>query len=115
MKKIKLNNIEIAELQALYRELVEFVTYNNSILANYKHNDSYFSKVLLIEIAQSLCYFFRQKCEGSKTHASITLRLSEACVLLQVVTNSSKYRSEFEGFVARKFTDLLHKELTNLV
>ena len=116
MRKIKITKIEVVELEVLQGQLVNFITYKNSILLGLKNTDQYFSSVLLIDISRNLALAFRRLIENNNTGlATLNLSASEACVLMQCTSNNSKYTSHFENYVMQKFTGILHKELTNLI
>lgn len=115
MTKIALKKLEIAEIQVLQSELVNYMTYKNASLITYKGTNVFFDAVLLIDISQKMVYNFRSKIERtSKSVANLNLEPAEAVVLLQCCCNAATMRTGFEQHVMQKFAALLHKELINL-
>ena len=117
MKSIKLQKIEIVEFKSLQLMLLNFVTHYSQIITSKSRDyDTIFDIILLLDLSSNLFYSFRSKIEkANKSTANFSCTCAEAVVLLKVCNNQNYQLNEYDSFVARKFTDLIHKELINLI
>jgi len=116
MTTVKLKKIEIAEIEVLQGELLNFLTLKNARLGFLqKTENEYFDTLLTVDILQKLYYNFRGKIEKvSKTLGSLTLTVSESVMLMQVCSESATLQSDYCRHVLQKFLNLLFNELINL-
>ena len=116
MRSIKINKVEIVEIEVLQSELLNFITQKNATLLREKHSNDVFDLILVIDVAQKLFVAFRSKIErANKAIANITFAPNEAVVLLKVCNDRSTARSQYESFVMHKFMTLIHQEVINLI
>lgn len=112
MKSIKLNKIDVADIEVLQVELNYFAGCQSLMLDATKKD--YFDKILLVDISQKLFYSFRNKIERTSRHgANLILTASESCILL-MCCNLTRNRSDHQKHVVSKIGALLHEQLINI-
>lgn len=116
MKTVTLSKLEIVEIEALQRQLDNFITYKNASIRYMNRNDNkFYDAILMIDILQKLFYSFRSKIEKTtKTTASLTLSVSEAVMILQVCNSALTMQDDYERFVMQKSSGLIHQQLMNI-
>lgn len=113
MKAIELKKVEMVDLEVLQQEVQNFLTYKSSNIK--ATNSDYLDSLLVIDVLQRLYYNFRGKIERTaRNEANLKLQVSDACVLLLCCTFNSSLRNEYDGFVMKKFSRLIHEQLINI-
>jgi hypothetical protein len=109
IKKIKRENLQI-----LQSEVFKFIGHKVAHSANCNDYTNYCNDIIVIDLAQSMFYAFRDKIESHKPFLNLALTPSEAVILLYCCTWDRKERSEEERFVMQFICDVLHEKLINI-
>ncbi len=115
MKNIKIKKLELVELEVIHSELLNFITYQNTMLPKWKTWNQYYDCLLLLDIATKVYYSFRSKIEKTTGSTNISLSPSEAITLLQCCNRVSASRNGYASHCMQKISVLLHGELINLI
>ncbi|MCO6162580.1 hypothetical protein [Flavobacterium sp. NRK F7] len=113
MKTIKIQNVTQEEIHVLQNELHE---YQNSLASNLRSQSDFLNAIIYVDLALRLWFNFRNKIENQepKKGYSITLKASEAAVLLKVCLWQNKSNATFERHVKTKYSFTLDQQLKSL-
>ncbi len=115
MRKIKLEKIDIKELEAMSEEISLFIVNQSAGLLATKNTDQYFGKLMMMDTAQAAFQkFWKTIMNASRHFATMTISVSEAIVLIQCCIDAIP-KGEFHRYVIEKFKGLLHQQIVNLV
>lgn len=120
MQKIKLEKIELAEINCLKNELNIFYTFKENMLTHIRDNELLFNEMLIVDVARDLYFQFGNKLVNNfrnhgKGIANITLSVKDAVILLACCSFNNSLRNEFENYVTGKFIRLLDQKLKNII
>lgn len=113
MKTIQIKNVRQDEIHVLQNELHE---YQNTLAANLQSQTDFLNAIIYVDLALRLWFNFRNKIENQepKNGYAITLKASEAAVLLKVCLWQNKSNDTFKRHVKTKFSFSLDQQLKSL-
>ncbi|WP_130735497.1 hypothetical protein [Flavobacterium sp. J27] len=113
MTTIQLKYITNEEIQVLQTELHE---YQNTLATHLKSQSDFLNAIIYIDLALRLWFNFRSKVENQqpKKGYSITLKASEAAVLLKACLWENQNNGTFERNVKTKLSLFLDQQLKSL-
>ena len=114
---IKLQKIEVTEIESLQKLLCNFIALTSYRIGIYvRGSEEYLNDLLLLEISQKMFYTFRSKVEKgcNKNTRNITLSVSEAVILFKCCTDSMNNFTPYETYIQEKYKNELHKQLVNI-
>lgn len=116
MKMIKLLKVEKKESEVLKNAVFQFLSNRNTNLRELasKDQNEFLNRVLLIDIAQRLFYFFRGKTESLKNESTLSFSASEAIVVMQVCDEFAFFFDEYHSHTLRKTKEIMFEQLINL-
>lgn len=116
MKKITLKNVTEEEVQVIQAELFHYQEWENHYLRQSHREMKFLEAIMTIDVAFRLWYLFRTKIEAVMPAKgfTITLRASEAAVLLKCCGFESGNRGPFEANIMEKYKLVLDQQLKSL-
>ncbi|ALM50330.1 hypothetical protein AMR72_16420 [Flavobacterium psychrophilum] len=114
MKKLKLTQIDPAEIEVLQHELEQYSKIEELGLNHWGTND-FLNALLTVDIALRLWFTLRGRIESSKEFFNLSLKVSEAVIVLKCCTWQRHGRNEYEKNVAEKYKGLLAEQLMNII
>jgi len=122
MERIKLQKVEISELNILKNELNIFYQYKENALKLISKTeiDKILTEMFQIDTARTLYFNFGTKIVSSfknkgKGIVNVTLTVSEAVILIYVCNSEHSIVNDFEKYVKQKYLSLLYQELINII
>ena len=112
--KVVIKKFKRENLQILQSELFKFIGHKVAHSSNCSDYTNYCNDIIVIDLAQSMFYAFRDKIESHKPFSSIAITPSEAVILLYCCAWDRKERSNEERFVMQFICDVLHEKLINI-
>lgn len=114
---IKLQKIEVTEIESLQNLLHNFISLTSHRIRVYViGSEEYLNELLLLEISKKMFYTFRNKVEKgcNKNTRNITLSISEAVILFKCCTDAMFHFTPYEKYIQEKYKNELHKQLVNI-
>lgn len=113
MRKIKIINVSNEEMQTLQQEVFE---YQNILEKTFKTASNLLDAIITLDIAFRLWFLFRTKIENQtpKKGFTISLKASEAAVLLKVCLWKNNNVGDYERNVKLKYSHYLDQQIKSL-
>ena len=113
MKTIKITKVTNEEVQTLQNELHHF---QNTLTSTLKNQQAFIDAIIYIDLSLRLWFNFRNKIEKEepKNGYTITLKTSEAAILLKTCLWQNPNNGTFERNVKTKYSSYLDQQLKSL-
>ena len=109
--KVTITKVDFKQLEAIHYELEFFAAY----VAKTSLINDFLNAIMILDIAQGLYFFLRNKLENNNTMYTISFSASQAAVILKCCTWTRTERSIYTNNVMLKLSFLLDEQLKALV
>lgn len=112
--KVTLKKIKTAAIETIQSELLKFIRFKVDNISHCKDYEKYCNDIIIIDILQSMFFVLRTKIESKKETCTVTLKPSQAVILLYCCGWQREERTPEQKFTMQSLSDLLHEKLVNI-